>query len=155
MPHLVDGNNLLGLGPDMRVKDPGARGRLVTQLAAFARARRSRVTVVFDGEISEGSGATEQHLGDVTVVFAGRSTDADRVILKILDASNDPAGFILVTSDRALGNAARHRRARIVTSLRFRRELVVVGPSQDSSEGKLTPEQIKDWEDWFNSQGQG
>jgi hypothetical protein len=43
MPLLVDGNNLLGLRPEVLAKEPGIRRRLVKQLAAYARAKRTSV----------------------------------------------------------------------------------------------------------------
>jgi predicted RNA-binding protein with PIN domain len=113
MPFLIDGNNLLGLRPEVLAKEPGIRSRLVSQLAAFAREKRTSVVVVFDGEPDEDGLRSEMTLGSVRVVFSGRTSDADGRILKILDEAKDPAGYTLVTSDRVLGDRARQRRAAI------------------------------------------
>ncbi len=149
MPYIVDGNNLLGLSPDLRIKDPGARERLVRALAIFARGKRTRVTVVFDGDPAPGFSGPGMHLGDVQILFAGRATDADSRILEILAAAPDPAGYILVTSDRALGDRARRLRARIITSLRFRRTLDEVAAPGRAGEERLSAEEVADWEAWF------
>jgi predicted RNA-binding protein with PIN domain len=149
MPYLIDGNNLLGLSHDLRVKDPGSRSRLVQQLAAFARSKRTKVTVVFDGDPEPGIGGHEMRLGDVQVVFAGRATDADSLILEILSAARDPASHVLITSDRALGERAKLHRARVITSRNFRRTLDDAAMPDRGPEEPLTDEQVAEWEDWF------
>ena len=150
MPLLVDGNNLLGLRPEILAKEPGIRRRLVRQLAAYARAKRTSVIVVFDGEPDEDGLRADMTLGGVRVIFSGRASDADGRILKILDEAKDPAGFTLVSSDRLLGERARQRRARCVTSLKFRRTLDEVGSSGEE-DAPLSAEQIADWESWFEN----
>ena len=150
MPYLVDGNNVLGLRPDILQKDPGARSRLVQRLSDLSRAKRTKVIVVFDGERDPGLPQNEMSLGNVRVIFAGKSTDADSRILRMLEESDDPAGFQLVTSDRALADRARHRRVRnVVTALRFRRTLDELAPSGPDSHKPLTPDEVADWEAWF------
>ena len=150
MAYLVDGNNVLGLRPEIVQKDPGARSRLVQRLAAFSRSKRTKVTVVFDGEPEPGAKGREMSLGDVRVIFTGRTTDADSRILQIVEQSKDPAGFVLVTSDRALADRARHRRVRqIVTALRFRRTLDEMAPEGASAQRPLSAEEVSDWEEWF------
>ena len=148
MPLLVDGNNLLGLRPEVLAKEPGIRRRLVKQLAAYARARRTSVIVVFDGEPDEDGLRSDMTLGAVRVIFSGRGSDADGRILEILDDAQDPAGFTLVSSDRLLGDRARQRRARCITSLKFRRTLDELGSSGEE-DAPLSAEQIADWEQWF------
>lgn len=148
MPYLVDGNNLLGLRPEVLAKEPGIRRRLVTQLGAFARAKKTTVVVVFDGDPDEDGLRADMTLGGVRVIFSGRTSDADGRILRILDDAKDPAGFTLVTSDRALGDRARHRRARCVTSLKFRRTLDELGAA-GGEDAPLSADQIADWESWF------
>ena len=150
MPLLVDGNNLLGLRPEVLAKEPGIRSRLVRQLAAYARAKRTSVTVVFDGEPGEDGLRSDMTLGGVRVIFSGRTADADRRILEILDKVRDPAGFTLVSSDRLLGERARQRRARCITSLKFRRTLDEVGSSAED-DAPLSAEQIAEWESWFEN----
>ena len=148
MPLLVDGNNLLGLRPEVLAKEPGIRRRLVKQLAAYARARRTSVIVVFDGEPDEDGLRSDMTLGAVRVIFSGRGSDADGRNLEILDDAQDPAGFTLVSSDRLLGDRARQRRARCITSLKFRRTLDELGSSGEE-DAPLSAEQIADWEQWF------
>ena len=149
MPWIVDGNNLLGLSAELHQKAPGARSRLVQRLAAFSRARRSKVIVVFDGEPEPGLAGADVALGDLRAIFSGRGASADSRILKILDEAEDPAGYLLVTSDRALGDHARHRRARVVTSLAFRRTLEKEGISKSAGDEPLPADEVARWEEIF------
>jgi len=151
MPYLIDGNNLLGLRPEILAKDPGIRGRLVKQLSSFARSRRTSVVIVFDGEPDEDGLRGDMTLGGVRVIFSGRTSDADTRILKILDDAKDPAGFTLVTTDRVLGDRARQRRARCVTSLKFRRTLEDLAPAGAGEDAPLSPDEVAEWETWFES----
>jgi predicted RNA-binding protein with PIN domain len=149
MPYLIDGNNLLGLRPELISKDPGARARLVHRLAGFARDKRTRVTVVFDGEPDETLGREEMELGDLRVLFAGRTADADSRILRILREADDPAGYVVVTSDRALAERVKRFRSRQITSLSFRRSLDETVPRDPAGDAPLSPAQVAEWEAWF------
>jgi predicted RNA-binding protein with PIN domain len=151
MPFIVDGNNLLGLRPEVLAKEPGIRGRLVKQLAAFAREKRTSVVVVFDGEPEEDGLRSDMTLGRLRVLFSGRKSDADRRILQLLDEARDPSAYSIVTSDRLLGDRARQRRARCVTAIKFRRSLEELAPAGGSDDAPLSADQIADWQSWFES----
>ena len=49
MAYIVDGNNVMGQTPGWHRDKSKSRRGLLEQLAAFARAKKARVTVVFDG----------------------------------------------------------------------------------------------------------
>ena len=149
MPWLIDGNNLLGLSAELHQKDPGARSRLVQRLAAFSRAKRTKVVVVFDGDPEPGLSGSDVALGDVRAIFSGRGASADSRILRLLDAAEDPAGYTVVTTDRALGDHARHRRASVVTSLAFRRKLEKEGISKPAGDEPLPADEVARWEEIF------
>ena len=111
MPWLIDGSNLLGA---MRVDRHGEDGKraLVRSLASFARAKRTRVTCVFDGPEPP---SFARHLGSVTVVFgAGRSADD-----VIVERSSTGRGWQVVTSDRGLAARVQRREVRIVAPAAF------------------------------------
>ena len=48
MPILIDGHNLIGRLPDLRLDDPDDEAKLVLRLRAYAARTRKRITVVFD-----------------------------------------------------------------------------------------------------------
>jgi predicted RNA-binding protein with PIN domain len=116
MPYLVDGDNLLGAWPGRRRSDPERRG-LVFELDRFGRAAGRRVVVVFDGPAPPGL------LLGPDVHFAGSGRTADEVILERLRAVADRAGWIVVTSDRSLGDQCRWLGARVERSHAFRKRL--------------------------------
>ena len=133
MPHLVDGNNVLGAD---RFSDD-ARRALVTRVASFARAKRTRVTLVFDGP--EPSNFAK-HLGAVSVVFSGTRT-ADDVII---ERAASGRGWSVVTSDRALASRVARREVTIVAPSSFLREI--------ESAAAVEPDTQGDWEAFFGDE---
>src|ERR1043165_5403026 len=90
MPYIVDGSNVLGTARAVIA----AKRDLVRDLGRFARAKRTRVVCVFDGDEPEPFG---KHLGGVSVVFSG-ARSADDLIVPRGAAGN---GRKVVTSARA------------------------------------------------------
>jgi len=117
MPFLVDGDNLLGTWPDRRRTDDERRG-LAFELARFAANSRRRVVVAFDGGPPCG---LEPGLD---VYYSGFGRTADELILARLRREVQPREWIVVTSDRALGDRCRFLGARVERSDRFRKRLL-------------------------------
>jgi predicted RNA-binding protein with PIN domain len=82
------------------------------------------------------------------IVFAG-SRSADEAILKIIEASRSPRDFTVVTSDKSLGDKARHRGARVERAHEFSRRLSRPKPASAGSPAKPgakeSPEEIAAW----------
>jgi predicted RNA-binding protein with PIN domain len=116
MPYLVDGDNLLGTWPGRKRSDAERRS-LAIDLQRLAHRWRRRVTVVFDGTAptAESAGAG--------VRFAGPGQTADEVILTLLRTQLDRGGWLVVTSDRSLGDQCRYLGARIERCDRFRKRM--------------------------------
>src|ERR1051326_1783900 len=89
MPYIVDGSNVLGTARAVIA----AKRDLVRDLGRSARAKRTRVVCVFDGDEPEPFG---KHLGGVSVVFSG-ARSADDLIVARVAAGN---GWKVVPSDR-------------------------------------------------------
>jgi hypothetical protein len=134
MPWLIDGSNVLGAMHVDRHGDDSKRG-LVRLLAAFARAKRTRVTCVFDGLEPASFG---RHLGSVTVVFSGPRA-ADDVII---ERARSGRGWSVVTSDRGLAARVARREVAIVPPQTLIREMEQAG-SEGSDPGG-------DWEAYFS-----
>lgn len=146
MPYLVDGNNLahaLGLsrGSDA---DREACARLV---AEFCRSRGARATIVFDGPAPQGPaapGATSR-----TRILYSAARSADDTILKMIQASSAPRDFTLVTSDKSLGDKARHLGAQVERAHEFARRLDSPKPPRSEAASKPrtkeSPEEIEAW----------
>lgn len=134
MPWLIDGSNVLGV---MRVDRHGEEGKrgLVRLLASFARAKRTRVTCVFDGPEPP---SFAKHLGGVTVAFSGpRSADE-----LIVERAANGRGWSVVTSDRGLAARVARRQVDIVAPQQLIREMEA-SASTDESGGE-------DWTAYFS-----
>jgi predicted RNA-binding protein with PIN domain len=134
MPWLIDGSNVLGVMRADRHSDQAKRA-LLRMVASFARAKRTRATLVFDGPLPA-SFAT--HLGAVSVVF-GESRSADDVIV---ERAATGRGWSVVTSDRGLAARVQRRTVQVVEPVRFVRELEEAGSGEPEGEG--------DWESYFS-----
>jgi predicted RNA-binding protein with PIN domain len=105
---IVDGMNVIGSRPDgwWRDRDHAVRV-LLARLQRLHAATGQPVQVVFDGwplpDVPEG-----EHDG-VLVRYARRpgADAADDRIAQLLAGEDDPAAFLVVTADRALGDRVR------------------------------------------------
>lgn len=145
MPYLVDGNNLahaLGLSIG-GLADREACARMV---ASFCRSQGARATVVFDGPAPDGARpATGTHR--VRILFSG-GRSADEVILGLVGDSKTPRDFTVVTSDKSLGDKARHRGASVERAHEFSRRLdrVTKGPRpSEKPSARETSDEIDAW----------
>ena len=134
MPFLIDGSNVLGAMRSDRHSDDAKRG-LVRLLASFARARKTRVTCVFDG-LEPPSFA--RHLGSVSVVFSSPRS-ADDVIA---ERAAQGRGWSVVTSDRGLAARVQRREVQIVAPAAFIRQLEESGSGEEASGD--------DWDAYFS-----
>jgi uncharacterized protein YaiI (UPF0178 family) len=115
MPWLIDGSNVLGAMRVDRHNDESKRG-LVRLLASFARAKRTRVTCVFDGPEPA---SFARHLGAVNVAFSG-ARSADELIV---ERARNGRGWSVVTSDRGLAQRVQRREVQVVQPVQFIREM--------------------------------
>jgi predicted RNA-binding protein with PIN domain len=121
---LVDGMNVIGSRPDGWWRDRhGAMRKLASALAALAAASGDELTLVLDGrplaDLPEGD-----HDG-VRVLYArrgGRNAADDR-IAELAAADPDPAGLVVVTSDRDLRERVRAAGAEVQGAGELRRRL--------------------------------
>ena len=128
MPWLIDGSNVLGAMRVDRHADDAKRG-LVRLLASFARAKRTRVTCVFDG-LEPPSFA--RSLGAVSVAFSG-ARPADEIIV---ERARNGRGWSVVTSDRGLAARVQRREVAIVSPQRLIREMEEAGSAEPESGGE-------------------
>ena len=134
MPFLIDGSNVLGAMRVDRHGDEGKRG-LVRLLAGFARAKKTRVTCIFDG-LEPPSFA--KSLGPVTVVFSGTRSADDLIV----ERAANGRGWSVVTSDRGLAARVQRRQVEIVAAAAFIRELEAAASGEESTGD--------DWDTYFS-----
>jgi predicted RNA-binding protein with PIN domain len=137
--YLVDGNNVIGQRPGWHRDRVGARHRLLQEMAALARRRKIKLSVVFDG-------APEPHFPDgsnycgVKIFYARPGADADARIVEIVEDEPHRQHLVVITSDRALAERVRVCGVKVIRSGEFRRLLdetvaaPVVSPRVDSDE---------------------
>jgi predicted RNA-binding protein with PIN domain len=133
MAYLVDGNNVMGQTVGWHRDKPQAQRNLLMQLARFARAKKTRITVVFDGspnqEFPEGSA-----FRGIKILYAEKGSDADSRILRLVESLKDRRGFTIITSDRSLAFQVRARGAQVMRSGEFRRQLEEVNQAKAIAE---------------------
>ncbi|HJQ69887.1 MAG TPA: NYN domain-containing protein [Blastocatellia bacterium] len=152
MAFIVDGNNVMGQTPGWHRDKPAARRNLVQRLADFARKKKARVTVVFDGEPDRLMPDSSAFRG-IKVLYSDRGSDADARIRRLVENSPDPRGLVVVTSDRQLASLVRQRGAKVVRSGEFRRQMEEAeesGPAGENGE-KLEVDDVNEWLRYFGS----
>ncbi len=145
MPILVDGNNLLYRLPR------GQRSREAVRRTVLDRTRheRLRVTVVFDGAAPVGS-AEREHLGSVTVLYAG-SRSADDVIIDLIPTGHPARQWTVITDDGGLRRRAAERGAAVRSLAEWAARRPRPAPTRRSAEPKLSSREIDEWTAWFES----
>jgi predicted RNA-binding protein with PIN domain len=155
MPLLVDGHNLIGQIPGMRLSDPDDEGELVQLLRRYSTAKRGRqVVVVFD----HGVYGHPQKLDGygITCHFARSPQDADAQLIKRLRALKRPRDWTLVTSDRQVARVAEEQGVRVISSQEFARQLL--GPTDrparapdEKPDVRLSEAEIEEWLELFRN----
>ena len=138
MPILVDGDNLLGTWG--RQRSDAQRRLLALELGRYGTRAGKRVITVFDGR-SPGSPAF-----GADVHFSGAGRTADELILELVRKQSDRRGWIVVTSDRSLGDQCRWLQARVERCDRFRGRL-------QEADGQGKPDRELDIEYWLEQFG--
>ncbi len=152
MGYLVDGNNVMGQRVGWHRDKPGARRRLLNELARFARASGVTLGVVFDGapddSLPDGS-----DYGGVRVLYAARGSDADARIKQLVENSRERRTLKVVTSDRDLAAYVRRCGAAVVSSGEFRRRLDQLAgdpaPAPPARPDAVRPSELGDWMYYF------
>jgi len=125
-------------------------------ITSFCRSRGARATLVFDGPAPEANLSAGDPLR-VRVLFS-EARSADELILRILEGSKAPRDFIVVTSDKSLGDKARHRGASVERAHEFSRRLSRPSPGPETDAEKpdhrATPGEIEAWLDVFDPKRQ-
>ena len=134
MPWLIDGSNVLGAMRVDRHSDDAKRG-LLRLLAGFARAKKTKVTCIFDGPEPHSFG---RHLGGVVAVFSGNKS-ADELII---ERAAQGRGWSVVTSDRGLAARVERRQVTIVPPATLIREMELASAGEEGGGD--------DWAGWFS-----
>jgi len=151
MSYLVDGNNVMAQRVGWHRDRAGARRRLLTELARFARGAGVTVEAVFDGAPDEFFPDGSYFMG-VRVFYAARGSDADARIKEMVESSRERRTLKVVTSDRALADYVRRCGAEVIRSGDFRRRLdaaAAAGESEPGARGGVKESELDDWMYYF------
>lgn len=152
MAYIVDGNNVMGQTPGWHRDKAKARRRLLEQLADFAKAKKARLTVVFDGAPDQIAPEGSAFRG-VKVLYADRGSDADTRIERLVESSPNKRGLTVVTSDRRLALAVRSSGATVIRSGEFRKlmEQVLASSSQADDGEQVEVDDVNGWLRYFGA----
>jgi predicted RNA-binding protein with PIN domain len=141
--YLIDGNNLIG----QRDKS-GARLQLLQELAQFARRKKARLAVVFDGtpEVNIADGSSYQ---SVKVFYARAGSDADTRILEFVERERNRKALTVVTSDGQLLHQVRARGVRVMRAGEFRRMLETAVEESSERQSRVRKEELSEWLRYF------
>lgn len=151
MSYLIDGNNVMAQRVGWHRDKPGARRVLMDELAEFARVKRAKVVVVFDG-------APEPHFADgaiykgVKIFYAERGSNADERIKRIVDGAQERRTMLVVTSDRELASYVRRCGVQVIRSGEFRKRMEVVADASqplDKVDPHVDQQEMPDWMRYF------
>jgi predicted RNA-binding protein with PIN domain len=153
MSYLVDGNNVMGQRVGWHRDKPGARRRLLGELARFARAAGVTVEAVFDGAPDEFFPDGSSFMG-VRVFYAERGRDADARIKRMVEESRERRTLKVVTSDRALADYVRRCGAAVVRAGEFRRRLDALPETHETGHdprGGVKESELGEWMYYFGA----
>jgi len=154
---LVDGHNLIGQIPEISLADPDDEAQLVLLLRRYAAAKRGRkIVVVFD----RGMYGHPQNLNGygVTCYFARSPQDADTQIIRRLDGLRGRRDWAVVTSDRAIRQAADEREVRVIDARVFAGQLrappAAAKAPPEKRETPLSQAEVEEWLRLFGESGE-
>lgn len=153
MSYLVDGNNVMAQRVGWHRDKSGARRRLLSELARYAREAGVTVEAVFDGAPDEFFPDGSYFMG-VRVFYAERGSDADTRIKRMVEESRERRTLKVVTSDRALAVYVRRCGAQVIPSGEFRQRLdaaSAAGETEREARGGVKESELGEWMYYFGA----
>jgi predicted RNA-binding protein with PIN domain len=144
MPLLIDGHNLIGRLPGLRLDDPEDEAKLVARLRTYCARKRKRATVVFDRGLPGGRSRALSG-GRLEVVFASAGHTADGILRERICRARDPRGLTLITSDNDVIAAAQARGAQVMRSEEFAAHLSAPRTVDAGKDACLSDEEVEEW----------
>jgi len=118
---IVDGYNLIRQWPELARLDradlQSGREGLLRELQSYRRAKRHKITVVFDGREQGGFSEGTESAGGIGVRYSKRGETADSVIARLVTEGGE--GAVVVSSDREVAEAARRQGAAWLSAAEF------------------------------------
>jgi uncharacterized protein len=148
MPYLIDGHNVIGQLPDLKLTDPDDEAKLVQKLLSYVARTNQRCVVVFDHGLL--GGLSKMSTRNVQVVFASQSSTADRVMIERIRKTPQPDIWTVVSNDHEVLSTARRYRMQTMQAAAFaaliRRPPPPVMPGRDEAVHVHVPEaEVEEW----------
>ena len=154
MPYLIDGHNLIPK-VGLRLDSPDDEMELVAILQEFARLKRQKVEVYFDGAPIGQAGT--QSLGTIRAHFVKLGQTADNAIrIRLNKMKKEAKNWTVVSSDREVQIMARVTQAEFLSSEEFVKLLSKVrnsAPKANSDDKKLSSTEVVEWLKIFQDKG--
>jgi hypothetical protein len=144
---IVDGYNVMHALP-LGSEWPGRtfqdrRHHVLDRLSAYVAGRPHRVTVVFDGARGGDEMGGADRRGAIEVLYSPRGTEADELILRMLESAPRPEAILLVTSDKSLVGRARSAGASTARADELVRRLSPPAPASVPDAATIFEERVK------------
>ena len=154
MHWLIDGHNLIGQMPNLRLDDPDDEEKLLGHLRRYRARTGHTLTVVFDAGQAYHP-AKSQKRGGITVQFVSPGQTADQILIRRIRKVKNLQAVIVVTSDRTVQQAARQAGLRVVTSPEFGQQLLqssspTAADEEERDNVRLSPDEVDEWLAIFN-----
>lgn len=155
MQWLIDGHNLIGQMPNLRLDDPHDEEKLLGYLRSYRAKTGHSIIVVFDSGSGLGLGGTKKQ-GGITVQFAPAGKTADQIIANRVRRVKNPQAVIVVSSDRAVQRAAQQAGVRTLNAGEFAQQLHQGSNASSEPDAgskadiKLSPDEVDEWFNLFN-----
>ncbi|HQV71151.1 MAG TPA: NYN domain-containing protein [Thermoflexales bacterium] len=151
MAYLIDGHNLIGQMPDMKLSDANDEEKLIARLMAFLARVGKTATVVFDPPrhgVQERLSLREAR-GKLTVVWTPVGRIADDVLRDLISLVKDRQGTLVVTSDAAVAGFARVSGVRAISSQDFIKQLALPAAGMADSKPRASKADADEWAEIF------
>jgi hypothetical protein len=122
MPLVIDGYNLLRAVQDHFERSDIAEAELCMVLREYLRRSRQRAAIIFDG-IGPRNKERLQGTGSLQIIFSGQGIEADAVIERMITENSAPKRLTVVSTDRRISSAAKHRKCQTARVLDFWQQL--------------------------------
>lgn len=155
--YLIDGHNLIGQIPDLRLDDPDDEAQLVERLRRTMNRKRKRCVVVFDHGLPGGA-SRELSTSNVKVVFAHGGTTADAIICERIRSTRDTRRLTIVSADHEVANCARRAGMTVIAPAAFAAEMAAAALPPDRPEDRadirLSRDEVDEWLKLFGGSGE-
>lgn len=153
MHYLIDGHNLIGRMPTLRLDDPNDEAKLLDYLQRYHARTGHHFTVIFDAGLSYHSPKVKKQ-GGITIQFASQGQSADQLIIQQVRRVKNPQEMLVVTSDRAVQQAARHAHVRVIAAEEFAQQLLTLASPVKKDEDRpvdiqLSADEVEAWLEFF------